>query len=767
MRRKLKSCGVMMVVATLCGVVHPVDAANRFWTNAAGGSWEAPGNWSPNGSPTNTDSIFIQANGTYTVNIDDTTADTGDPNGWLTVFETRINGDGVGGTPTLLIDFTNTSKQLTLTYTGGDALQVNSGGNIVLNNGTVALAGGYIVGTGGTGTMTQAGGFLGMGAGNTIGTLGTFTQTGGIQTGTVYFVAGRMNLDGGSLHSGSSFILGQAAGQHGVLIMNGGALTNTTTFFLGNSGRGTFVISNGTFRGNNMSFGDNSGAGSGGDWNIYGGSASVGGNLTIGTAGQSTGAVLVAGGSLGVSGATTVGFSGVGTFIVSNGSYNGNSMTVGGPAGRFEIHDGTTTLTGQMSANATATGTIVSAGGTLQAASATIGSGANGLWLINGGSNVITGSMSLADSGSGSRGTIVMNGGSLTVGGTTYMPNSGRATFIISNGTFTANNVSMSDNGNGGGHWSIFGGTGSVAGTLRIGNQVNATSTVTIANSGLLELKSSMTLGLVNASPGFGALTNRDGGTLRFTGMNNPGITVNAGSTAVIQNATLEFKDASAASLSGNITKITQYGDNTLSLNHASNSPVASYTFQTNNGQNFAFLNLANGGAFLSTATTVDSGGRITGSGLVSGSVEVKDGGTLSPGNNFGILTIGNGLSMESNSVLDLEIGPSQFDQIVVLGDVSLSNTLLQLTPTASIAAGNTYVIIDNDGNGDPTLGEFLGLTNNAFIDASANGFDAFFTIQYNAGDGNNVVLFATVPEPSAVAMLVLAGLLGIRRRRE
>src|SRR6185503_9020136 len=105
MNHNFKSLVRASALALIVTAVASVDAANRSWTNTAGGSWEGAGNWSPNGSPTNTDSIFIQSGGTYTVNFNNDTANNGASNGWLTVFDARIVGDGVGGMPTWLIDF--------------------------------------------------------------------------------------------------------------------------------------------------------------------------------------------------------------------------------------------------------------------------------------------------------------------------------------------------------------------------------------------------------------------------------------------------------------------------------------------------------------------------------------------------------------------------------------------------------------------------------------------------------------------------------------
>jgi hypothetical protein len=71
--------------------------------------------------------------------------------------------------------------------------------------------------------------------------------------------------------------------------------------------------------------------------------------------------------------------------------------------------------------------------------------------------------------------------------------------------------------------------------------------------------------------------------------------------------------------------------------------------------------------------------------------------------------------------------------------------------------------LIDNQG-ANPVVGQFTGLSNNAFLDASGNGVDAYFRIQYNVG-GNDVVLLATIPEPSVALLAGLAVWILLRRR--
>src|SRR6185503_2094403 len=133
LRRTLKLSAMLLVIAFL---PHLAFSAANSWTNTSGGSWEASTNWSL-GTPSNTDSIFITNNGTYTVQIDNTTANTGDTSTWMQVNSIAVSA--VSGLPTLLIDFTNTARILNLSSTASGALNI---GNANGRNGQVVLANG-------------------------------------------------------------------------------------------------------------------------------------------------------------------------------------------------------------------------------------------------------------------------------------------------------------------------------------------------------------------------------------------------------------------------------------------------------------------------------------------------------------------------------------------------------------------------------------------------------------------------------------------------
>lgn len=75
--------------------------------------------------------------------------------------------------------------------------------------------------------------------------------------------------------------------------------------------------------------------------------------------------------------------------------------------------------------------------------------------------------------------------------------------------------------------------------------------------------------------------------------------------------------------------------------------------------------------------------------------------------------------------------------QVVVNGGVNLGDATLAVTLGFTPSAGNTFVLIDNDGTGDAVLGTFNGIVDGGFITIGGIAFQ----LRYNGGDGNDVVL--------------------------
>lgn len=141
---------------------------------------------------------------------------------------------------------------------------------------------------------------------------------------------------------------------------------------------------------------------------------------------------------------------------------------------------------------------------------------------------------------------------------------------------------------------------------------------------------------------------------------------------------------------------------------------------------------------------TVGSGGTLSGKGSIAGDVAIA-GGTLSPGASPGILKFNSDLSLDTNSILKLEIAGTTaglYDQLQVTGDLSILGTIqVSFLNGFRPLAGNSFRFFDVQG--------MLAFQNASFSLPSG------YTIE-STGDGS-FRFVAAVPEPTAVS-LVLAG---------
>ncbi len=149
----------------------------------------------------------------------------------------------------------------------------------------------------------------------------------------------------------------------------------------------------------------------------------------------------------------------------------------------------------------------------------------------------------------------------------------------------------------------------------------------------------------------------------------------------------------------------------------------------------------------------VYNGGTLKGTGTITGNVSIT-GGTLAPGESPGCLTISSGGLTFSGGTYEVEIQGStvcsDYDQVEVTGAVDLSND-----PTLDVNFLNSFVpelndafmIIDNDAS-DEISGTFDGLEDGATFTVDG----VTFQINYNGGDGNDVMLLVTAvsEEPEA-----------------
>jgi autotransporter-associated beta strand protein len=206
---------------------------------------------------------------------------------------------------------------------------------------------------------------------------------------------------------------------------------------------------------------------------------------------------------------------------------------------------------------------------------------------------------------------------------------------------------------------------------------------------------------------------------------------------------------------------------------------------------------LVNGSHTGGGAYAVAAGGTLGGTGSITGTLTVSNGGRLSPGNDPGgpsapgVLSVVGGATLAAGADLVVELNgrtpgsaAAGHDQLAVAGTVVLSGTAAGANGADLMATlgyvptlGDRLFVVRNDGT-DPISGTFQGLPQGGLLDllSSADGRSYRFAVSYAgnaeadlATGGNDVLLTSVgVPEPSVAGLLLAAataGLLGRRRR--
>jgi len=164
---------------------------------------------------------------------------------------------------------------------------------------------------------------------------------------------------------------------------------------------------------------------------------------------------------------------------------------------------------------------------------------------------------------------------------------------------------------------------------------------------------------------------------------------------------------------------------------------------------------------------TVQGGGVLSGeteTGERLGPIVITADGRIAPGElpgGPGTLNIG-ALTLSGTFEIDLHgTAVGNYDRLSVTGTVALSGSVaLNLGLGYVPSAADSFTIILNDGT-DAVSGEFAGKPDGWVFSAQGT----FFAIDYQGGDGNDVVL-TVIPEPGSTALLVAgAVLVGARRR--
>jgi autotransporter-associated beta strand protein len=195
-------------------------------------------------------------------------------------------------------------------------------------------------------------------------------------------------------------------------------------------------------------------------------------------------------------------------------------------------------------------------------------------------------------------------------------------------------------------------------------------------------------------------------------------ITSGGGATHTFNGVTLNLGDW------GGLTK-TGSGKLVLAANNVYNGPtVVSNGVLSVNGTN-SLTGTSGGTNYSGGGTVTVYGGTLGGTGMISGPVDIKSGGTISPGNSIGTLTLGSNLTVESGSTnLFEEQNGSSGDLLQVQGNLVIqpnctiavsvlgaaleptTNTIITYTGTKTGSFNPTVVLVGGSINSSISIDE-------------------------------------------------------------
>ena len=388
------------------------------------------------------------------------------------------------------------------------------------------------------------------------------------------------------------------------------------------------------------------------------------------------------------------------TITTSNGG--GVSFTGSSTAGNATITNTTDGGVDFFDSSTAGNATIINDGGFTFFAGASTGGGAT--IISNGVHSLVPLSIVFFENSTGGQARFITNAGGVVDFSNTTGPAGdgqitagsieGAGTYLLGSNTLTAGSNSLSTEVSGviadGG---FFGGTGGAlvkvgSGTLILSGDNTYTGGTTI-NGGTLQLGNGGTNGSI-----VGDITN------------NAALVVNRSNTVTL---------AGVISGTGSLSQI---GPGTTTL--TGTSTYSGATSVTAGGL------IVNGSIAPSSGLTINPGALVGGTGILPATT--IDGGTLSPGNSIGTITVQGNLVLSTAATYIAEISPTAGDRTNVTGTATLGGMAQVLAGPGSYAPGTPYTILNATGG---ISGTFSGLTTNL-------GSSAFLTPALSY-DANNV----------------------------
>ena len=484
------------------------------------------------------------------------------------------------------------------------------------------------------------------------------------------------------------------------------------------------------------------GSGGAGTLTLQGGAtASASGELVLGTSLGSAGALTITdfGSQWNGTANVSVGEGGAGSLTVSGGGVlvtgpdaNGVTGSIGTQStgtGGVTVQGGDWQANGALQIGAAGTGTLqLLQAGTVESGPAVIGAsaGSNGMVLVSGvGSQwTIAGNLTVGSSGTGS---LTISGAGLVMNVNAVLGDkagsSGTVT-VSGLGSAWQNSGILTVGGDGAANLTIDAGT-VTAGGASMGSNLKPVQ-VDVTNQGALSVLGDVTIGGADTT----AVTIEKGGT--FDSGENATIGGAGGDTTV--------------TVTGAGSAWTLHGTGNLTIDDKGS------------------LLVMDGGTVTSTAITVDTGGLLNGQGgNIIGSV-FNNGGTITPGDATGVMSITGNYTQTSGSLLfEIDgLGPAQFDRLVISGLATITGG------TIDLLFGNGFV--PAAGESFDLLFAALGLTlGNVSFDVTGLPPDVQFTetIGANGFELSFSPAIASAPEPGSTALFILGVLAMLVRRRK